>query len=81
MKKTAADQVVDQVQVQVQDAVWYCDPYDRASIRAATLGALAAPAPAGLRERLQAEFSWPAVAAANVTLYEETLRLHRVHHR
>ena len=61
-------------------AVWYCDPYDRASIRAATLGALAAPVPAGLRERLQAEFSWPVVAAANVALYEETLRLHRAHH-
>ncbi len=61
------------------DAVWCCDPYDRTSIRAATLGALAAPVPAGLRERLLAEFSWPVVAAANVALYDETLRLHRGH--
>ena len=59
------------------DAVWCCDPYDLASIRAATLAALAAPVPSGLRVRLLAEFSWPIVAAANVTLYEETLRRHR----
>ncbi len=59
------------------DAVGCCDPYDLASIRAATLAALAAPVPAGLRARLLAEFSWPTVAAANVALYQETLRRHR----
>jgi glycosyltransferase involved in cell wall biosynthesis len=63
------------------ETLWCCDPYDLASIRTATLGALAAPVPAGLRERLLAEFSWPAVAAANLALYEETLRLHRSHRR
>jgi glycosyltransferase involved in cell wall biosynthesis len=59
------------------DAVWCCDPYDPASIRSVTLAALAAPVPVGLRARLLAEFSWPVVAAANITLYEETLRRRR----
>jgi glycosyltransferase involved in cell wall biosynthesis len=59
------------------DAVWGCDPYDLTSIRSATLAALAAPVPAGLRARLLTEFSWPAVAAANAALYEKNLRLHR----
>jgi glycosyltransferase involved in cell wall biosynthesis len=63
------------------DAVWCCDPYDPASIRSATLAALAAPVPAGLRTRLLAEFSWPVVAATNIKLYEETLRRHRAKRR
>lgn len=57
--------------------VWTCDPYDTGSIRAATLAALAAPPDADLRGRLLTEFSWPAAAAANLALYEETLRLHQ----
>ncbi len=59
------------------DTVWCCDPYRLDSIRAATLAALAAPVPAGLRERLLAEFNWPVVAAANVALYDKALRLRR----
>lgn len=56
------------------DRVWTCDPYDLASIRTAVLAALAAPPDAALRGRLLTEFSWPAAAAANLALYEETLR-------
>lgn len=56
------------------DQAWYCDPYDRASIRAGVRAALSSPAPAGLRQRLLADFSWSHVAADNLALYEDVLR-------
>jgi glycosyltransferase involved in cell wall biosynthesis len=52
---------------------WYCDPYDRASIRHAVAAALSSPVPAGLRQRLLREYSWPNVAAATKRLYEDVL--------
>jgi glycosyltransferase involved in cell wall biosynthesis len=49
------------------------DPYDRASIRAASLAALERPAPPRLRERLLAEFTWREAAVADLALCERTL--------
>ncbi|PKO24168.1 MAG: hypothetical protein CVU38_00330 [Chloroflexi bacterium HGW-Chloroflexi-1] len=56
------------------DQAWYCDPYDRASIRAGVQAALSSPAPTGLRQRLLAEFNWARVAVDNLALYEDVLR-------
>lgn len=59
------------------DQAWVCDPYDLADIRAAVRAALASPVPPKLRQRLLTEFSWPAVAAVNLALYEDVLRSRR----
>ncbi len=55
------------------DQAWYCDPYDLASIRSAVRSALASPAPASLRQRLLADFSWTRAAADNLALYSALL--------
>ncbi len=52
---------------------WTVDPYDPHSIRAATLAALTAPPPAGLRERLLTEFTWCEAARVTLALYERVL--------
>jgi hypothetical protein len=54
-------------------AAFVVDPYDRASIRAASLAALQRPAPEGLRERLLREFNWREAARVNLALYEKVL--------
>lgn len=62
------------------DQAWACDPYDLADIRATVLKALASPAPQELRNRLLTEFSWPAVAAVNLGLYEHVLQARQQSH-
>jgi glycosyltransferase involved in cell wall biosynthesis len=54
-------------------AAFIVDPYDRASIRAASRAALRRPAPEGLRERLLREFNWREAARVNLSLYETVL--------
>lgn len=56
---------------------WTLDPYDHASIRRAALAALAAPRPAGLRERLLREFNWCEATRVNLALYERVLNAPR----
>jgi glycosyltransferase involved in cell wall biosynthesis len=52
---------------------WYCDPYDRVSIRDAVSAALSSEVPASLRARLLRQYSWPSVAEATARLYEDVL--------
>jgi len=52
---------------------WYCDPFNRGSIRAAAVAALGSPVPPRLRQQLLTERSWERAAAANVTLYRQTI--------
>lgn len=59
------------------DQAWYCDPYDRASIRAAVQAALSSPAPTNLRRWLLSELNWTRVVAENLALYERVLRSRR----
>ena len=59
------------------EQAWYVDPFDRAAIRDTVRAALAAPVDPGLRRRLLTEFSWERVAAADLALYAEVLRMHQ----
>jgi glycosyltransferase involved in cell wall biosynthesis len=58
----------------------YCDPWDLQSIRSAVLTALASPVPGALRARLLSEYSWRAVAARNLSLYQDAMGLIQAGH-
>jgi glycosyltransferase involved in cell wall biosynthesis len=52
---------------------WYCDPWDRGSIRSAVLRALASPSPVRLQQRVLEQFTWDAVGASTLAAYESAL--------
>jgi glycosyltransferase involved in cell wall biosynthesis len=53
---------------------WYCDPPDRASIRTAVVGALAAQPSSRLRRRVLADYTWDAAARATLEAYQAALK-------
>jgi glycosyltransferase involved in cell wall biosynthesis len=52
---------------------WYCNPTSLDSIRRAVLGALAAPFPEFLRQRIRARFTWHNAAQATLAAYRRVL--------
>jgi glycosyltransferase involved in cell wall biosynthesis len=55
------------------DSAWYCDPWDRVSIRQAVLSALYAPQTEGLRQRVLERYTWDAAAKASLATYKTVL--------